>query len=193
MGDRLNRRTLARATHGVAVAMTVWLAALLPHRAKAADPEVIRCTSVAQALAEMSVLPDGSREARLSLGIMSITARDRIPGILCARECLLTLRREDGKLEKHRFSGFKVLLRTFRMTAVKGQPRLRRVRYFRLRENEWVSVGVTERRQRDGRIFYEDMRTSVYLDPPDEYKEIVRGDQEWVDLKQNVHACLDRL
>jgi hypothetical protein len=192
MGHRLNRKTPTRVAHGVAVAMILGLAAFLPHTTIAADHEIIRCLSATRALPEMSVLPDGSREARLSLGTMSITARDRIPGVFCAQECLLTLRWADGKIEKHHFSGPKILSRTDRYSTAGGRPRRNRLLYFRLRAREWIVAGVVEHRQRDGRITYEDMGTSVHLEPPEEYKDIYRGDQAWSDLKRNVAACLDR-
>jgi hypothetical protein len=140
----------------------------------------------------MSVLPDGSREARLSLGSMSIIARDRIPGALCAQECLLTLRLDDGKTEKHRFAGPKVLSRSYTFSTEEGQPRRYRVLYFRLRDREWVAIGVVERRQGDGRITYEDLSTSVYLNPSDEHKAIFPGDKASVKLRRNLDACLDR-
>jgi len=189
---RCKEAPLWHASVCVAVAVVLDFAINLPLKALAADPESVQCSTIAQVLREMSVLPDGSREARLSLGTMSITVHGRVPGILCEQECLLTLRHADGMLEKHRITGPKILSRSFNYTTPEGQLRRYRVRHFRLREHEWIAVGVVERRQRNGRIKYEDLGSSVHLDPPAEYKDIYRGDQAWEDLKRDADACLDR-
>jgi hypothetical protein len=183
----------SHALHAVLTVMAVGLMSLFPFATSSKDSELWRCSTIAQALPEMTVLPDGSREARLSLGTMSVTARNRIPGALCAQECLLTLRLDDGKTEKHRFAGPKVLSRSFAYTTEEGQPRRYRVLYFRLREREWVAVGVVERRQRGGRITYEDLSTSVHLDPSDEHKTIFPGDRASIELRRNLDACIDTL
>lgn len=187
------RELLFNPSYGTAAIVTMLFVGLLPFAASSKESEALVCSTIGQTLPEVSVLPDGSREGRLSLGRMSITARDRIPGVLCTQECLLTLRLADGKLEKHHFAGPNVLSRSIRLSPIKAQPRLRRVRYFRLRDHEWISVGVSERRLRAGRILYEDVRVSVYLVPPyEDPKDIHSPDQSWIDLKWNVAACLDR-
>ena len=180
---RTLQTSASRISPAVLATCLVWV--LAPFGAATAAPEVIRCFTVPQILPEITVLPDGSREARLSFGNdVYCCARDRIPSALCEQECLLTLRLADTRLEKHRIAGEYVAVRTLDAQSSKGRPRYLQIMHFRLRPFEWVAVGVFSRRERSGRLTYEEIGTSVHLENASPSTRLTAPDLASIDLKR---------